>query len=204
MDTQKLQIQTDEEKKKRRTEIIIAIIFAVVIMISSYLVTNYAYFDAEAQTLKLEQQKLTELQASNTTLEEISKHMPELENESNQVDADYQRLLPLVPNKNDLSTVLQDVQNAAIQRGLRLESFTPSTAKTKPGTLNEIPVLAEIMGDDASLRQYLTELAHFSRILQVNSVEYMRIQEGEFKGNVKAKVSLSAFTSIENKTKEKK
>lgn len=204
MNTQKPQPQTDEEKKKQRTEIIIAIIFAVVIMIGGYLVSNYGYFDAEAKSLEVQQQKLTELQASNTTLEEISKHMPELENESNQVDADYQRLLPLVPNKNDLSTVLQDVQSAAIRRGLRLESFTPSTAKIKPGTLNEIPVQAEILGDDSSLRGYLTELAHFSRILQVNSVEYTRIQEGELKGNVKAKVNLSAFTSSENKAKDKK
>ncbi len=204
MNTQKLNTISDEEKKKQKTEVIIAVIFAVVIMVGGYLVSNYGYFDVEAKSLELQQQKLNELEASNIMLAEIDKHMPELENESNQVDADYQRLLPLVPNKNDLPTVLQDVQSAAIRRGLRLESFTPSTAKIKPGTLNEIPISAEILGDEINLRQYLTELAHFSRIFQVNSVEYTRIQEGELKGNVKAKVSLSAFTSTENKTKGQK
>lgn len=194
--------QIDREKAEKRDEKIIAIIFSVLILVAGYFIGNYVYFDDETKSLAIEQQKLNELQVSNAMLENLGKNLPELESESDRLDVDYKKLAPLVPEKKDLTPILENIQLAATKRGLRLENFSPGSPKLKTGALSEIPIVAQVLGEDGAIEHYLLDLAHFNRVLQIDSVEYTRVIDGIYKGNVKVTINLSAF--IANDIKQAK
>lgn len=153
---------------------VIAVIFSILILCGGYLVTNYLYFDEQDVLIAKEREKLQQLKTSNELLVELSNNYPILEKESIRIDDEYKSLLPLIPQKRELPSVLQAVQSLAYQRQLRLNNFEPKPIKTTSSNLSEVVIDTELLGDDESVRQYLTSLNNLDRVVHINGLKYIR------------------------------
>jgi Tfp pilus assembly protein PilO len=191
----KQQNNKQEKQVVNRRETVIALLFATLIICGVYWVTNYAYFDEKNSEITKQQDRLTVIRTSNQILEQIATNLPLLEQQSEKLDTDYKSLAPLIPEKRELPNILERIQRSAMQRQLRLDDFAPAAEKKALGALGEIPIRAQITGDEVSLKQYLLSLNRFERILHINSLDLSRIETGELAGNVKANIDLSAYIS---------
>lgn len=202
----KQQDNKQEKQAVNRRETVIALLFATLIICGVYWATNYGYFDDKNSEITKQQERLATIKTSNQLLEQIAANLPMLEQQSQKLDGEYKLLAPLIPEKRELPDILVRVQKSAIERKLRLDDFAPGAEKKGTGALNEIPIKAQITGDEVSLKQYLLALSRFDRILHINSLELQRIETGELTDNVKATVDLSAYvsnTTADNKNNKK-
>lgn len=194
---EKNQNQNDELQAKRakRQEFFIALIVCGLIFISSFFAANHFIFDELQAQIDQKQQKLSEIKANNKLLQQVADNRLELDKQTNEINEAYKKLAPLVPEETELPVVLAKIQDLAISRGLRLENFTPKPQVKKDGALSEIPITIELMGDDTQLKIYLLSLESLKRILHLNSLKTTKIEQGQFQGNVKAQLELSAYVS---------
>lgn len=153
---------------------VIAVIFSVIILCGGYFVTNYFYFDEQDVLIAKEREKLQQIKTSNELLVELNNNYPELEKESARIDTEYKQLLPLVPQKRELPSVLQSIQSLAYQRQLRLANFEPKPIRANSSNLSEVVIDTELLGDDESIRQYLSSLNNLDRVVHVNALRYIR------------------------------
>lgn len=203
--------QANKENKKQekelinRRETIIAMLFATLVLCGIYWITNYAYFDDKNSEITKQQERLSTIKTSNQLLEQIAANLPVLEQQSQKLESEYKLLAPLIPEKRELPDILVRVQRSAMERKLRLDDFAPGAEKKGTGVLNEIPIKAQITGDEVTLKQYLLALSRFDRILHINSLELQRIETGELADNVTATINLSAYISntTDNKNNKK-
>ncbi|KAF0217385.1 MAG: hypothetical protein FD167_5151 [bacterium] len=196
--------KNEEKQQVARRETIIAMLFATLILCSMYWVTNYAYFDEKTSETTKQQERLSAIKTSNQLLEQVAANLPILEKQSDELDKDYKLLAPLIPEKRELPSILERVQRSAMERKLRLDDFAPGAEKKTSGALSEIPIKAQITGDEVTLKQYLLALNRFDRILHINSLEFQRIETGLEIDNVKATIDLSAYVSnTDSKTDSK-
>ena len=166
--------QLEEKLRNIDRQKVIAVIFSILILCGGYLATNYFYFNEQDSLIATERQKLSELRTSNELLVELNNNYPTLEKESARIDDEYKQLLPLVPQKRELPSVLQAIQSLAYQRQLRLNNFEPKPIKTTASNLSEVTIDTELLGDDESVRQYLTSLNNLDRVIHINALKYIR------------------------------
>lgn len=164
----------EEKLRNLDSQKVIAVIFSIIILVGGYFTTNYFYFNEQDTLILKEKEKLQQLKTSNELLVELSNNYPALEKESARIDAEYVQLLPLVPEKRELPSVLQSIQSLAYQRQLRLANFEPKPIKTTTGNLAEVVIDTELLGDDESIRQYLTSLNNLDRVIHINALKYVR------------------------------
>lgn len=191
----KLNANEQEAKLVKRREIIIVIIFSILTIVTTDYLASYFYFNDKSTELSQKEEKIELIRNTNKTLKQVANNLPELRKQCDQLDLDYKALEPLIPGKKELPAILEKIQRSAIDRKLRLTDFVPSAEKKLSGALSEIPIKAQLLGDEVSLKQYLVSLNRFERILLVRGVEIQRIEQGENEGNVNAVIDLSAFIS---------
>lgn len=166
--------QLEEKLRNIDRQKVIAVIFSILILCGGYLATNYFYFNEQDSLIAKEKEKLAELRTSNELLVELNNNYPTLERESARIDDEYKQLLPLVPQKRELPSVLQAIQSLAYQRQLRLNNFEPKPIKIASSNLSEVTIDTELLGDDESVRQYLTSLNNLDRVIHINALKYIR------------------------------
>jgi len=186
----------EEKLRNVDSQKVIAMVFSIIILIGGYFTTNYFYFNEQDALILKEREKLQQLKTSNELLVELSNNYPELEKESARIDAEYMQLLPLVPEKRELPSVLQSIQSLAYQRQLRLSNFEPKPIKTTNGNLAEVVIDTELLGDDESIRQYMTSLNNLDRVIHINALRYVR---NETKQNfIENETNNSNETNVQN------
>lgn len=190
--------QLEEKIRDIDRQKVIAVIFSILILCGGYLATNYFYFDEQDSLIAKEREKLAELRTSNELLVELNNNYPALEKESQRIESEYKELLPLIPQKRELPSVLQAVQALAYQRQLRLNSFEPKPIKTTSSNLSEVVIDTELLGDDESIRQYLTSLNNLDRVVHINALKYIRNEPKQTNQFIETETGLGNEPSTKN------
>ena len=193
----------DGEQRAKRQQLIIALVVCGLIVTSSWFAGNYFVFDEQEAQVVTKEKNLLEIKTNNNLLQQIADNRLELDKETNRIDEAYKALAPLIPEKKELPSILDKIQRAAIDRGLRLENFSPRLGVNKAGALSEIPISIELTGDDEQLRLYISSLNYLERILHVNSLKTTKIEQAKTEqgqrqgsqGNIKAELEVSAYIS---------
>ena len=194
----------EEKIRNIDSQKVIAVIFSIIILFGGYFATNYLYFDEQNNLIAKEKEKLQQIKTSNELLVELSNNYPELEKESTRIDTEYKQLLPLVPQKRELPSVLQAIQSLAYQRQLRLANFEPKPIKTTASNLAEVIIDTELLGDDESIRQYLSSLNNLDRVVHINALRYVRNEPRQNNQFIETETGLGNETSTKNDSNSNK
>lgn len=184
-----------QENREKYQNILIGLVLSVVLIAGMKYVSDYYYFDEVQITITAKKQKLANLKLENQHSVEIKANFQKLEADSAQIEEDYKKLSPLIPEDEEVQQILNDIYKAAVIRNLRVTLFSQSEKILRQGSLNEIPCKASILGSDEQIRRYLEDFARSKRILQLRKVKIVEDKDFRYVGNFDADISFSAYSS---------
>jgi Tfp pilus assembly protein PilO len=192
-----------QQNREKYQNILIGLILSVVLITGIKYVSDYYYFDDVQTTITTKEEKLANLRNENQHSIEIKANFQKLEIDSAQIEEDYKKLSPFIPEDEEVQAILNDIYKAAVERNLRVTLFSQSEKILHQGALNEIPCKASILGSNDQLRRYLQDFARSKRILQLHKVKITEEKDPRYAGNVDADIFFSAYSSAKADTTTK-
>ncbi|KAF0814076.1 hypothetical protein IGB42_01756 [Andreprevotia sp. IGB-42] len=94
-----------------------------------------------------------------------------------EIQQSFGALLKQLPNKSEMETLLTEVNQAGVGRGLQFELFKPGT-EVKTAELAELPIDIKINGSYHDLSAFVSDVAQLSRIVTLGSVQLSAGKDG--------------------------
>ncbi len=184
-----------QERREKLQNVLIAVVLSVSLIIVVKYISDYYYFDQIQAQITEKETKLTGLRQQNQHSLEIKTNFQKLEADSAQVEKDYEQLSPLIPQDEEVQSILNDIYKAAVERGLRVTLFSQSEKVVHQGALNEVPCKASVLGAPDAINRYLVDFTRFKRILQLHKVRVTEEKDPKYVGNFNAEILFSAYSS---------
>ncbi len=131
---------------------------------------QFEELDAKVQqetTLK-EEWKTKKAQAVN--LEEYQKQLAE-------INRSFGALLKQLPNASEMESLLVDINQAGLGRGLQFELFKPGTEQMRD-FYAELPISIKVTGSYHDLGAFTGDIAKLPRIVTLNDIDVSGVKEG--------------------------
>jgi type IV pilus assembly protein PilO len=138
---------------------------------------------AELEGKQLEQEKLKDdwlgkkKQAIN-----LDAHRKQLA----EIDQKFGALLKQLPNKTEMESLLIDINQAGLGRGLQFEMFRPG-GESRREFYAELPIQLKLTGTYHDLGSFAGDIAKLSRIVTLNDVNLVPAKDGAMTLDVTAK-----------------
>lgn len=187
--------KTKQQMREKLQNVIIAIILSTIVITLVKYGSDYFYFDEVNLQITSKEQKLKGLREQNQHSLEIKSNFQKLKMDSSQIEKDYQQLSPLIPQDEEVQSILNDVYKAAAGRGLRVTLFSQSEKVVRQNSLNEVPCKASVLGAPDAINRYLVDFTRFKRILQLHKVKVSEEKDPKYAGNYNAEILFSAYSS---------
>lgn len=132
-------------------------------------------YEAEEETLRsawIEKKK----QAVN--LEEYKRQLAE-------IDRQFGVLLKQLPNRAEMDSLLSDINQAGLGRGLQFELFKPGSDVIKEFHA-EMPIDIKVLGSYHDLGEFVSDVARMPRIVTLNDVALNNLKDGKLTFEAKA------------------
>ena len=124
---------------------------------------------AQAQEQKLKQEWL-EKKRQSVNLAEYQKQLTE-------INAAFGALLKQLPNASDMDSLLVDINQAGLGRGLQFELFKPG-AEGQREFYAELPITIRVTGSYHDLGSFVGDIARLPRIVTLNDIDVAPNKEG--------------------------
>ncbi|POZ60740.1 type 4a pilus biogenesis protein PilO [Chromobacterium alticapitis] len=92
-----------------------------------------------------------------------------LEQQLKEIDASFGALLKQLPTKSDMDTLLTEINQAGIGRGLQFELFKPGT-EIRSAEMAEVPITIRLSGTYNDLAAFVNDVAQLSRIVTISDI----------------------------------
>lgn len=140
------------------------------------------------ETLRMQEDKLrkdwVERKRQAVNLEEYRKQLVD-------IDRSFGTLLKQLPNKAEMESLLVDINQAGLGRGLQFELFKPGAEGTKE-FYAEMPITLKLTGSYHDLGAFVGDVAKLSRIVTLNDVELAPAAAGKDRKESADLLALSA------------
>ncbi|AVG14654.1 MULTISPECIES: type 4a pilus biogenesis protein PilO [Chromobacteriaceae] len=136
------------------------------------LVVGLGYFFVLGEQLdKLGQSRLQEATLKQTFIDKKRQavNLDALEQQLKEIDASFGALLKQLPTKSDMDTLLTEINQAGIGRGLQFDLFKPGT-ETRTAEMAEVPITIRLTGSYNDLAAFVNDIAQLSRIVTIGEI----------------------------------
>lgn len=145
------------------------------------------WFDWQVQAETLVQRELEEEQLRQ---EWVSKkrqavNLEEHKRQLVEIDRQFGALLKQLPNRAEMDSLLSDINQAGLGRGLQFELFKPGADQVKD-FYAEMPIEIRITGSYHDLGEFASDVARMPRIVTLNNVVLESGAEGRLGMNARA------------------
>ena len=139
-------------------------LFALVLVAGWFLVCNEAI-----ETLELKQQEETKLRDDFLNKKRQSVNLDLYVQQLNEIDRSFGALLKQLPNKAEVESLLIEVNQSGMGRGLQFELFKPSPEIVKD-FYAELPINVKLTGSYHDFGAFAGDIARMSRIVTLNNL----------------------------------
>jgi type IV pilus assembly protein PilO len=131
---------------------------------------------------EIEQARLQEEQLRQTYIDKKrqASNLAALENQLKQIEISFGTLLKQLPTKSEMDSLLTEINQAGIGRGLQFELFRPA-AEVKTDQMAELPIQIRLTGTYNELAAFVTDVSQLSRIVTISDISLTPV--GEAKSN---------------------
>jgi type IV pilus assembly protein PilO len=88
-----------------------------------------------------------------------------------ETEESFGALLKQLPNKSEIASLLTDINQAGLGRGLLFDLFRPGAERTVKGTFAEKPIAIRVTGGYDDLGKFSSDIASLPRIVTLTQVE---------------------------------
>jgi type IV pilus assembly protein PilO len=186
-------IKLDINKLPSFVRIILAVVPAIIIIVVALFIfilpKHKEIKDVEAKIVKQEGE-IAKSQSKAEKLPELIAINEDLKNKLNE-------LKKQLPDEKEVSTLLKQVSDFAIQSGLKVDLWKPEAKKLHTsGIVYEIPVRVELNGSYHNLGYFFSNITRLNRIINISN---LRLTEQEIVGNhavLKINFTATTFSAV--------
>lgn len=121
-----------------------------------------------------EEEKLkTEFVAKKTQSVNLELYTQQL----NEIDRSFGALLKQLPNKSEMESLLVEINQAGMGRGLQFELFKPGQELVKD-FYAELPISVKLLGGYHDFGAFAGDIGHLSRIVTLNNLSIAPVKDG--------------------------
>jgi type IV pilus assembly protein PilO len=131
-----------------------------------------------------------------------AKRLPEFRRQVRDLEAQLERLRPVLPSEKDVADLLRRIQGMATQSNLAIRGFAPQAVATRQ-MYAEWPIGLQIEGTYHNLGTFLERVSKFPRIINVTGIHIKSKDAGKDGGtsvnSITAECTATTFVLIEPK-----
>ncbi|MHB1374521.1 MAG: type IV pilus inner membrane component PilO [Thauera sp.] len=150
-------------------------------------IAGFWWFDWQDQVATLQQRQSEEVQlreswvAKKRQAVNLEEHRRQLE----EIDRQFGALLKQLPNRAEMDSLLSDINQAGLGRGLQFELFKPGADVVKE-FYAEMPIDVRLTGVYHDLGEFVADVARMPRIVTLNDIAIQAEKDGRLKLETKA------------------
>lgn len=149
---------------------------------------SLAQRDAQLQTIR------ADIQRGLAT----ARRLPEFRRQVADLEAQLDRLRPVLPSEKDVADLLRRIQGMATQSNLTIRGFAPQAVATRQ-MYAEWPIGLQIEGTYHNLGNFLERVSKFPRIINVNGIHIKAKDNGGPGDSITAECTATTFVLVEPK-----
>ena len=107
-------------------------------------------------------------------------NLPEYRRQLSEIDRQFGALLKQLPNRSEMESLLADINQAGLGRGLQFELFKPGTEVMKD-FYAELPIAVRVTGSYHDLGEFVGDVAQMPRIVTLNDIAIETQKDGVLK-----------------------
>ena len=170
-------IKLDFNKIPPAVRIILSVVPAIVIII----VALFVFILPKQKEIKEVEQKILSQQSEIAKSQSKAEKLPELIAINEDLQHKLNELKKQLPDEKEVTSLLKQVSDFAIQSGLRVDLWKPESKKThESGIVYEIPVKVELYGSYHNLGYFFSNITKLNRIVNISN---LTLQERATSGN---------------------
>ena len=146
------------------------------------------YAKPAQESIDQRQAQLAKIQAENQRGLQTARRLPEFRRQVKDLEAQLERLRPVLPSEKDVADLLRRIQGMATQSNLTIRGFAPQAVATRQ-MYAEWPIGLQVEGTYHNLGGFLERVSKFPRIINVNGIH---IKTKETKDGAKSPNSITA------------
>ena len=144
-----------------------------VLLVLLLLIVGASYwFDWQYQIEQLtaEQQKEAQLKATFLEKKKVAINLPAYRKQLDDIEKQFGALLKQLPGKSEMETLLTDINQAGLGRGLQFELFKPAGGEAVRDFYAELPITLKISGSYHDMGAFASDIGKLSRIVTLNDI----------------------------------
>ncbi|MEW6687901.1 MAG: type 4a pilus biogenesis protein PilO [Pseudomonadota bacterium] len=110
-----------------------------------------------------------------------------------EIDTQFGALLKQLPNKSQMDSLLVDINQAGLSRGLQFELFRPAPSEAPREFYSELPIQVKVIGTYHDMGAFAADVGQLPRIVTLNDVS---IEAGK-DGNLAMEVTARTFRYLD-------
>lgn len=148
----------------------------------SAIVAGGWWFDWSDQFAMLETREREELALKEDWLNKKRQavNLAEYRRQLSEIDRQFGALLKQLPNRSEIESLLADINQAGLGRGLQFELFKPGSEGSKD-FYAELPIAVRVTGNYHDLGEFVSDVAQMPRIVTLNDIAIEAMKEGNLK-----------------------
>ena len=160
---------------------------AVLIGLLALTVAGFWWFDWRDQVATLEQRQAEEVQLRESWVAKKRQavNLEEHRRQLAEIDRQFGALIKQLPNRAEMDSLLSDINQAGLGRGLQFELFKPGADVVKE-FYAEMPIDVRVTGVYHDLGEFVADLASMPRMVTLNDVGIEADKDGRLKLQAKA------------------
>ena len=107
-------------------------------------------------------------------------NLPEYRRQLSEIDRQFGALLKQLPNRSEMESLLADINQAGLGRGLQFELFKPGSEVMKD-FYAELPITVRVTGGYHDLGEFVGDVAQMPRIVTLNDIAIETQKDGLLK-----------------------
>lgn len=145
------------------------------------------WFDWQEQVEVLRKREAEEQQLRQDwiTKKKLAVNLDAYKLQLEEIDRQFGTLLKQLPNKAEMDSLLSDINQAGLGRGLQFELFKPGVDVVKD-FYAEMPIDVRITGRYGDFGSFAEDVANMSRIVTLNNISIESQKDGQLKLDAKA------------------
>ena len=159
---------------------------------------NY-YVRPAQESLAQRQAQLETIRADIQRGLATARRLPEFRRQVADLEAQLERLRPVLPSEKDVADLLRRIQGMATQANLTIRGFAPQAVATRT-MYAEWPIGLQIEGTYHNLGSFLERVSKFPRIINVTGMHIKGKDKGGPGDSITADCTATTFVLIEPKT----
>ena len=161
------------------------IVVAVLLLVLT--VAGFWWFDWQDQVKTLEAREAEEVQLRESWVvkKRQAVNLEEHRRQLAEIDRQFGALLKQLPNRAEMDSLLSDINQAGLGRGLQFELFKPGADVIKE-FYAEMPIDVRVTGVYHDLGEFVADLASMPRMVTLNDVGIEADKDGRLKLQAKA------------------